>query len=119
MGREYRPYELHTASDGTLWSYSEALDLQIHWGPDLLEQYDVRDPETGRTIRPEVVEREGRLAEREGRLAERAATEARERELLAERSARLAERDARLAAEARERELLAEIERLRRRPPDA
>ena len=94
----YRPYELHTADDGTLWSHSEALGLQIHWGPDLLEQYDVRDPETGRTIRPEVVEREGRLAERSARLAAEA------------------ERD---AAEARERELLAEIERLRRQQPES
>ena len=104
---EYRPYELHTADDGTTWSYSEVLNLRIHWQPDmdLENRFDVRDPETGRTINPEVIEREGRLAEREGRLA----AEARESR----------EREARLAAEARERELLAEVERLRRRPPDA
>ena len=111
---EYRPFELHTADDGTLWSYSEALKLRIHWQPDMdvRNRFDVRDPETGRTIRPEVIEREARLAaearesrEREGRLA----AEARARE----------EREVRLAAEARERELLAEVERLRRRPPDA
>ena len=111
----YEPYELHTAEDGTIWAYSEALDLRFHWGLDLREQFDVRDPLTGRTIDREVMQREAwlaeRLVEREGRLA----AEARER---GEREARLAEREARLAAEARERELLAEIERLRRRPPE-
>ena len=102
VGGRYEPYELHTAEDGTIWSHSETLDLRFHWGPDLREQFDVRDPETGRTIDIEVIEREGRLAEREGRLAAEAAW-------LAERA----------AAEARERELLAEIERLRRRQQEA
>ena len=92
---KYQPFELHTADDGTTWSYSEALKLRIHWRPDMdfKNRFDVRDPD-GRAIDPEVIEREGRLAEREGRLAER---------------------EGREAAEARERELLAEIERLRRR----
>ena len=113
----YEPYELHAAADGTIWSYSELLDLCFHWGLDLRGQFDVRDPETGRTIDREVIEREAAearvSAERAARLAERAAAEARERE---EREARLAER---AAAEARERELLAEIERLRRQLPES
>ncbi len=89
---EYRQFELHNDADGTVWAYSEVLDLRFHWGEELEYGFDVRDPETGRTISPEAIEREGRLAER----------------------------DARLAAEARERELLAEIERLRRQSaPDA
>ena len=120
---EYRPLELHTAEDGTIWSYSEALDLRIHWGTDLRELFDVRDV-TGRTINRAALEREARAAaeireshERETREAAeeaRLAAEVRER---GERESRLAERAARLAAEARERELLAEIERLRRRQP--
>ena len=119
----YEPFELHTADDGTIWSYSEALALRIHWGEDLRELFDVRDPVTGRTINRAVLEREARTAaevresrEREVREAaeeSRLAAEARER---GEREARLAER---AAAESRERELLAEIERLRRRQPES
>ena len=114
---EYRPFELHIAEDGTTWSYSEVLNLRIHWQPDMdLENlFDVRDPLTGRTIDPEVIEREGRLAEREGRLAaETRENQERERRESAE-ARESEEREGRLAAEARERELLAEIERLRRR----
>ena len=70
---EYRQYELHEADDGTVWAYSEALDLQFHWGPDLVEGFDVRDPETGRTINRADVEREARLAEHAALLAEREA----------------------------------------------
>ena len=119
---EYRPYELHTAADGTTWSHSEVLNLRIHWQPDMdvRNRFDVRDPDTGLTVKPEVIEREGRLAEREGRLAAEArASEEREGRMAAEaraseeREGRLAEREKRLAADARERELLAEIERLR------
>ena len=168
---EYRPYELHTADDGTIWSYSEVLDLRIHWGPDLRESFDVRDS-TGRTINPAVIEREARAAaeiresheretreaaeearaaaeiresheretreaaeearaaaevresrERETREAAEEAREAAEEARLAAEARERGEREARLAAreaaEARERELLAEIERLRRRHPDA
>ena len=86
---EYQPYELHADADGTIWAYSEVLGLRFHWGLELIEGFDVRDPETGRTISIAEVEREARLAERE----------------------------ARLAAEAREQALLAEIERLRRSHP--
>lgn len=89
---EYQQCELHTAADGTTWAYSEILDLRFHWGWELVEGFDIRDPLTGRTINAAVVEREARLAERE----------------------------ARLAAEAREQTLLEEIARLRRQStPDS
>ena len=94
---EYRPYELHTDEDGSIWAYSEVLDLRFHWDPELVEQFDVRSPLTGRTIRLADVRQQELVVEREARLA----VEAREKE-------------AREAAEARERELRAEIERLRR-----
>ena len=100
---EYRPLELNTATDGTTWAYSEILDLRFHWGLDLEDQFDVRDPRTGLTIRLSDVERRARLAV-EDRLA-------------ATQDTMLEERSARRAAEARERELRAEIERLRRNRP--
>ena len=70
---EYQPYALHTDTDGTVWAYSQVLDLRFHWGEELENGFDVRDPETGRTIDMAVIERKARLA-----------AEARERELLAE-----------------------------------
>ena len=102
---EYQPCELNTDADGDFWAYSEVLGLRFYWDFELENQFDVRDPATGRSIAPETVARE----------------ELRESEevLLAERRALMAEREARLAAEARERELLAEIERLRRGLPEA
>jgi hypothetical protein len=73
----YRPYELNADADGTTWAYSEVLDLRFHWGLELRNQFDVRDPATGRTI--ELAE-----VERQARLAERLAAESREKELRAE-----------------------------------
>ena len=117
-GGEYRPCELHTDEDGSIWAYSEVLDLRFHWDLELEDQFDVRSPQTGRTIDLAEVRQEALLQERAAREAERAAAE---HMLLEERAARLAEREARLAereaAESRERELRAEIERLRRQPP--
>ena len=73
----YRPYELNADAGGTTWAYSEVLDLRFHWGLELRNQFDVRDPATGRTI--ELAE-----VERQARLAERLAAESREKELRAE-----------------------------------
>ena len=122
-GGEYQPYELNTDTDGTIWAQSEVLGLRFHWDFELENQFDVRDPATGRTIAPETVAHEAYLAEREARLAkrdrlreERQTRLATENRLREERQARLTER---LSAEARERELLAEIERLRGRLPEA
>ena len=102
---EYRPFKLHTDEDGSVWAYSEVLNLRFHWDPELNDQFDVRDPATGRSIAPESVAREALRVARE--------------ELLAERSALSEERRARLIAESRAGELLAEIERLRRQQPEA
>ena len=138
---EYQPYELQVDDDGSVRAYSELLDVDFYWDGG---EFDVLDPETGRTIDKYEVEREVWLAaearEREARLAaeaqadaervarldaqaqadaEREARLAAEAQADAEREARLAaearEREARLAAEAREREMLDEFNRLRRR----
>ena len=91
---EYQPYELHTDADGSVWAHSEVLAVDFSWDG---EEFDVLDPETGRTIDRLEAEREARL-EAESQAG--------------------AEREARLAAEARERELLDEVARLRRRLDD-
>ena len=109
---EYRPLELHTdEDDGSIWAYSEVLDLRFHWDLELEDQFDVRSPRTGRTINLAEL-RQGELLE------ERAARVAVQQTLVEERAVRLAEQEAqaaeREAAEARERELRAEIKRLRR-----
>ena len=109
---EYRPCELKTDVDGAIWAFSEVLGLRICWDYELENQFDVRDPATGRTIDPSEVERDARLAAEEELLAER-------RALLVERQALYEEREARLKAEAREREMLSEIERLRGQLPEA
>ena len=88
---EYQPCELNTDADGAIWAYSDVLGLLICWDVELENQFDVRNPSTGRTIRPGDAERE--------------ASRAAQVELL--------------AAAARERELLAEIERLRRRQSES
>ncbi len=86
---KYQAYEPQVGDDGSVGSYSELLDVEFYWDG---EEFDVLDPETGKTIDLLEVEREARI------VAE---------------AAHIAEREARLAAEARERALLAEIERLR------
>ena len=108
---EYRPFELHTAEDGSIWSYSEVLDLRFHWSSELEEGFDIRNPRTGKTIDMEEAEREARITAEARVEAERIAAEARiEAKRIAADARIAAERN---AAEARERELLAEIERLR------
>ena len=102
---EYHPIEIYHAVDGTIWSYSEILDLRFHWGADLLGNFDVRDPRTGMTIHMEVVEREARLA------AETEADIEREARLAAETEADI-EREARLAIEAEATRLREQLRRL-------
>lgn len=86
---EYQPYELQEEADGSVIGYSPLLDLEFYWDGD---EFDVLDPETGKTV-------DKRIA-------------AEERAYVAEERAYVAEERA-YAAEARNRELLAEIERLR------
>lgn len=76
-------------------------DVEFYWDG---QEFDVLDPETGRTIDKFESERAARLQA--------------EAQVGAEREARLAEQTARLAAEARERELLDELNRLRCRLDD-
>ena len=71
---EYQPYEMLVDDDGSVIGYSELLDLSFYWDGD---EFDVLDPETGKTIDKYEVEREARQAER-------LEFEARERELLDE-----------------------------------
>ena len=118
---EYRPYELHTDEDGSIWAHSEVLDLRFHWDLELEDQFDVRSPLTGRTIhlgesrRQELVEeRAARLAKLERLREERQARLAAQSRLREERRERFYEQ---LESAARERELRAEIERLRRQLP--
>lgn len=102
---EYQPYELQVGDDGSARGYSEVLDVDFYWDG---QDFDVLDPETGRTIDKFETEREARMG------AEAQAGAEREARLQAEAQVG-AEREARLAAEARERELLDELNRLRRR----
>ncbi len=119
---EYRPYDLHTdEEDGSIWAYSEVLDLRFHWTLELEDQFDVRNPLTGRTINLAEARQEALLEGRAARLAkldrlreERQARLTAQSRLREERRERFYER---LAAESRERELRAEIERLRRQLP--
>ena len=70
----YQPYDLHTKEDGSVHGYSQLLDLDFCWDGN---EFDVLDPETGRTIDPLEIERDARRAER-------LESEIRERELLDE-----------------------------------
>ena len=83
---EYVPFDLNADPDGSVWSRSEVLNLDFHWDG---EQFDIRDPLTGRTINPAGLKRQTR-AERDQ------------------------ERQARMEAESELRMLREENERLRR-----
>ena len=88
----YEPYEVHTAPDGSVTSYSPALDLIFSWNEDV--GFDLLDPLTLLSIDQIVTERAARLvAEAQVDTAEARAD----------------------AAEARIRELEEENERLRSR----
>ena len=102
MAGEYVPYRLNAAPDGSVWSRSQVLNLDFHWDG---EQFDIRDPLTGRTIHP--VEMELYQARLEHDV-----------EIEIERRARNAERQARLDAESELRSLREENDRLRRRQSD-
>lgn len=78
---EYQPYELRINDDGSVIGYSELLDLNFYWDGD---EFDVLDPETGKTIDPVDMAHQEVVAEREARQADRVEFEARERELLDE-----------------------------------
>ena len=73
-GGVYQPYELQVSADGSSKAYSEVLGVDFYWDG---QEFDVLDPETGRTIDPLEIERDARRAER-------LESEIRERELLDE-----------------------------------
>ena len=93
---EYQPYESQVGEDGSVRSYSELLDLEFYWNG---EEFDVLDPETGKTIDllDKAIDDLDKVTDDLDK-----ATDALE-----------AEREARIAAEAREQALLTEIARLR------
>ena len=97
----YEPYEVHTAPDGSVTSYSPALDLVFSWNED--GGFDLLDPLTLLSIDQIVTERAGRL------VAEAQVDTAEARADTAEARADL--------AEARVRELEEENERLRSQQP--
>ena len=78
---EYHPYELHTDADSSVWAHSEVLAVDFYWDGD---EFDVLDPETGKTIDPVDMAHQEVVAEREARQADRLEFETRERELLDE-----------------------------------
>ena len=131
-GGEYRRFELCEDADGSVWSRSEAMGINLRW--DGL-RFATQDPVTGRTmlglveanatiVRMErefnaerevaaarmAQERAARLQERDARLHERAARQAAEALAAQEREARLQERQ---AAEAQIAELRAQLQRQR------
>ena len=105
---EYVAYDLNVEPDGSVRSRSEVLNLDFTWDG---EQFDIRDPLTGRTINPADLKRQAREERDEERRArleaeariERARTRA---ELAKQRAER--ERQARLELEARLQRLLEE-----------
>ncbi len=101
---EYIRYDLNVEPGGSIWSRSEVLHLDFYWDG---EQFDIRDPLTGKTVNPAEFERQARLeseaqveSERQARLESEAQAEF--------------ERQARLESEAQVRRLMEENERLRR-----
>ncbi len=116
-GGEYRRLEQRRDADGSVWSHSEVLNLDLCWLDGLLRFWD---PVEMRWLLSHEQEREGRLQEREGRLAAEAESlqeregrlQERGRRLIAEAES-LQERGRRLTAEARIAELEAELRRYR------
>ncbi len=102
-GGEYRRLEQRRDADGSVWSHSEVLNLDLCWLDGMLRFWD---PVEMRWLLSHEQEREGRLQERERRLIAEA-------ESLQEREGRLQEREGRLTAEARIAELEAELRRYR------
>ena len=107
---EYRAIETVYEEDGSVWGYSEALNVELWWDDGMLR---LRDPETGEFLRtPAEVEDAYWEAERLLGAAEASAATAEARADDAELRAD-EERAAREAAEARLAEMEAELRRLR------
>ena len=106
-GGEYRRFELHEDDDGSVWSRSEAMGINIRWDG---RHFATQDPVTGRTMLGLVEANETILAMERDFDAEREARQAAEARAAQERAARLQER---AAAEAQIAELRAQLQRQR------
>ena len=100
---EYQRFEMRHEDDGSVWSHSDALNLDLWWVDGELRFWDAVGEQW---LLSHEEEHDGRLAERGGRLIAEARAESAQAQ--AEQ-----ERDGRLAAEARAAELEAELRRLR------
>ena len=106
---EYQRFDMRSEDDGSIWSHSDALNLDLWWMDGELRFWD---PVGEQWLLSHEEEHDGRLAEREGRLAERGGRLIAEAQIEVERDGRLAaeqraaeERAARLALEAELRRL--------------
>ena len=103
MDGEYQRFPTRHEDDGSVWSHSDALNLDLWWVDGELRFWD---PVGEQWLLSHEEEHDGRLAERGGRLIAEAQMEA-------ERDSRLAETARADAAEARAAELEAELRRMR------
>ena len=117
VGGEYQRFEMRHEDDGSVWSHSDALNLDLWWVDGELRFWD---PVGEQWLLSHEEEHDGRLAEREGRLAERggrliaeAQAESAQAQVESAQAQIEVERDGRLAAEARAAQLEAELRRLR------
>ena len=102
-GGEYRRFELHEDDDGSVWSRSEAMGINLRWDG---RHFATQDPVTGRTMLGLVEANETILAIERDFDAEREARQAAEARAAQERAARQ-------AAEAQIAELRAQLQRQR------
>ena len=100
---EYQRFPMRHEDDGSIWSHSDALNLDLWWVDGELRFWD---PVGEQWLLSHEEEHDGRLAERGGRLIAEAQMEA-------ERDSRLAETARADAAEARAAQLEAELRRVR------
>ncbi|MDE2686304.1 MAG: Uma2 family endonuclease [Chloroflexota bacterium] len=107
---EYARFPLRYEDDGSVWSHSEVLNLDLWWVEGELRFWD---PVGGQWLLSHEEEQDGRLAAEAGRLAAEAELKM-ERAVSARAEARVEEeRAGRLAAEERAAELEAELRRMR------
>ncbi len=107
---EYRRIELRHEPDGSVWSHSEVLNLDIWCVEDDLRFWD---PVAGNWLLRREEERERAEEERLGRLEERSRAEAAESRIAREQEARLAAERRAETAESYVAEMEAELRRLR------
>ena len=100
---EYQRFEMRHEDDGSVWSHSDALNLDLWWIDGELRFWD---PVGEQWLLSHEEEHDGRLAERGGRLIAEAQAESAQAQVELER-------EGRLAAESRAAELEAELRRLR------